>query len=156
MERTDCAIGLNRLCGIRFPGKGWPVWGSIRVTPTPEKSPCRQASGATERTSSPGRSRTKPWKSPKKNSLFLISGPPSVAPKMCWDKSAFFAAGTTRLLSQLLAAMLLSRQYSKAEPRNSFVPDLIVLPMTAPATLPYSAETLLVSTRTSARASVLG
>ena len=35
----------------------------------------------------------------------------------------------------LMAAMLLSRQYSKALPWTSLVPDLIVLPMSAPATL---------------------
>ena len=58
---------------------------------------------------------------------------------MCCDRSAFFGAGT-RLLSHEFAAMLLSRQYSKTLPRNSLVPDLIVLPMTAPATLPNSAE----------------
>jgi len=63
-----------------------------------------------------------------------------VAPKICCDSSGFFAAGVTRLLSQLLAAMLLSRQYSKPFPWNSLVPDLIVLPISAPATLPYSAE----------------
>jgi hypothetical protein len=58
---------------------------------------------------------------------------------MCWDSSAFLAAGVTRLLSQEFAAMLLSRQYSNALPWNSLVPDLIVLPMSAPATLPNSA-----------------
>ncbi len=59
---------------------------------------------------------------------------------MCCDSSAFLAAGVTRVFSQVFAAMLLSRQYSKTLPWNSFVPDLIVLPISAPATLPNSAE----------------
>ena len=59
---------------------------------------------------------------------------------MCCDSSGFVAAGVTRLLSHEFAAMLLSRQYSKAFPWNSLVPDLIVLPIRAPATLPNSAE----------------
>ena len=59
---------------------------------------------------------------------------------MCWESFGFSAAGVTRLLSHELAAILLSRQYSKAFPWNSLVPDLIVLPMSAPATLPNSLE----------------
>jgi hypothetical protein len=67
-------------------------------------------------------------------------GPPIVAPKMCWDSSGFWAAGTTRLFCQVFAARLLSRQYSNTFPWNSLEPDLIALFITAPATLPNSAE----------------
>ena len=45
-----------------------------------------------------------------------------------------------RLVFQGVAASLLSRQYSKAFPRNWFVPDLSTMLTTAPATLPSSAE----------------
>ncbi len=44
---TAWAWGLRRPAGITFPGKGWPVSGSLIVKLAPEKSPARMAAVGT-------------------------------------------------------------------------------------------------------------
>src|SRR4029078_7080001 len=69
--RMARAVGLIRFAGIWLPGKGRPVRGSRTVRPMVERSPLRQATGATEAVCDPVWSRIVPWAVMKKNALIL-------------------------------------------------------------------------------------
>src|SRR5215471_8973311 len=99
-----------------------------------------------------GRSKREPWKSAKKNSLFFLTGPPTVPPYS-------FQRGRGRplkLLDHSLALKKSLRRYSNRLPWNWLVPDLRLTLMTPPRNWPNSALGLLVITLNSAMASTLG
>src|SRR5579863_5357644 len=111
-----------------------PVWvGSSSA----EKSPPRQAVGISVVAETEGGvSRRRLCSSRKKNSLSLITRPPSVPPN--WFHRSAGRATPFQLLPQLLAFNLSLRKYSNTSPWNELVPDLITTLTMPPWKLPNS------------------
>src|SRR3954453_251494 len=92
---SSAAFGSILLPGMMFPGKGWPVSGSVitRSGRSALKSPLRCASVATVAVRVPLLSmiRLHSWDQKKKSFSFII-GPPIVYPKLLYRFSGFSVA----------------------------------------------------------------
>src|ERR1700730_3006623 len=125
--------------GIMLPWNGCPVFGSMIVVVMLDRLPLNSVGfGTLPRKGWPCVVLSSSYPPNTKN-LFLITGPPPVAPHWVRRYGGFCAA------KKLRASSLSFRRYSYNDPWNSLVPDLVTTEMAA-CPCPYSVENELRST----------